>query len=81
LRKSAVLREIEVIGEAIKQVPISITAKYPSIEWKVIAGARDKIIHHYFGIDIGMIWGITQKDLPYLKKEIKAILKAEKPSA
>jgi len=74
LRQSAIMREIEIIGEAVKNLPIEFTVRYPWIEWSKIAGARDKIIHHYFRIDLDVIWDIIKDDLPELKKEIKIIL-------
>jgi len=74
LRQSAIIREIEIIGEAVKNLPIDFTVKYPYVEWSKIAGTRDKIIHHYFGIDVDVIWDIVKYDLPDLKKKIKKIL-------
>ncbi len=56
LRQSAIIRELEIIGEAVKNLPIEFTVKYPWIEWSKIAGTRDKISHHYFGIDLDVIW-------------------------
>lgn len=78
LRKSAVVRELEVIGEAVKNLPIDFYVKYPYVEWKEIAGTRDKIIHHYFGVDFDIIWDITKKDLPQLKKDISEIIEKER---
>jgi len=75
LRQSAIIREIEIIGEAVKNLPEEFTAKYPFIEWTKIAGARDKLIHHYFGVDLDVIWDIIKYDLPELKKNIEKILK------
>lgn len=63
LKQSAIIREIEIIGEAVKNLPIDFTVKYPNLEWRKIAGARDKIIHHYFGIDLDTVWDIIKKDL------------------
>lgn len=77
LRKSAVVREIEVIGEAVKNLPVGYYVKYPYIEWKDIAGTKDKIVHHYFGIDFEVVWEIVKEDLPQLKKEVKEILQKE----
>jgi len=77
-KQNAVLREIEIIGEAVKNLPLEFTVKYSHIEWNKIAGARDKIIHHYFDIDLERIWNVIKKDLPELKKEIEIILQKEK---
>jgi len=51
LRQSAIVREIEVIGEAVKNISETLKSKHKDIEWKDIAGTRDKMIHHYFGVD------------------------------
>ena len=77
LIQNAVIRSIEVIGEAVKNLPIGFRKKYPNIPWIKIAGMRDKIIHHYFGIDLETIWKVVNENIPELKKEIKFILKKE----
>jgi len=77
LRQKAIVRSIEIIGEAVKNIPQSFREKYPDIPWKSIAGTRDKIIHHYFGIDLKTIWDVIKKEIPSLKKKIKLILKKE----
>ena len=68
---------MEIIGEASKNLPENFREKYKEVEWKRIAGTRDKIIHHYFGIDLNTVWDIVKKDLPDLKRKIKTILKTE----
>src|SRR3989344_3857136 len=78
LRQSAILRELEVIGEAVKNLPEEFINKYPNMEWKKIAGLRDKLIHHYFGIDFDIIWEVIEEDLPPLKKNLEDILNKEK---
>lgn len=60
----AVLRAIEVIGEAAKKVPAEIRKKYPDIPWKDITGMRDKLAHDYFGVDLQTVWTTVQVDLP-----------------
>ncbi len=70
----AVVRNLEVIGEAIKKVPGKIRSKHPEVEWKKIAGLRDILIHEYFGIDVAIIWDIVQNKLPVLEKQINQIL-------
>src|SRR3989344_1868013 len=65
-KQNAVFRSLEVIGKAVKNISIDITVKYPYIEWSKIAGLRNKLIHHYFGIDLENIWKIIDEDLPKL---------------
>jgi uncharacterized protein with HEPN domain len=78
LLKDASARRIEVIGEAAKNIPASFRKKYPSIEWQGISGIRDKLIHHYFGVDFNIVWEVIEKDIPKLKQEIENLLKKEK---
>lgn len=78
LKRSAIIKEIEIIGEAVKNISQSLKNKHKEIEWKDIAGTRDKMIHHYFGIDINIVWDIVKKDLPILKKQIQQILESLK---
>ncbi|MDD5148828.1 MAG: DUF86 domain-containing protein [Candidatus ainarchaeum sp.] len=71
LKQSAIIRQLEIIGEAVKSLPKDFTAKHPNIPWREIAGARDILIHAYFGVDLSRIWKVAEEDLPELKKEIK----------
>jgi len=71
----AVVRNLEVIGEAIKKVPDGIRSKYPDVEWKKIVGLRDILIREYFGVDVEIIWDIIQNKLPILEKQIERISK------
>jgi uncharacterized protein with HEPN domain len=72
----AVLKALENIGEAVKQIPDDIRELYP-IEWKKIAGLRDILIHEYFGIDAEIIWEVIKKKLPELEKAVKFLLEKE----
>ena len=74
LVQSAVVRQIEVIGEAMKNIPPEFRKKYSNIEWKEIIGTRDKMIHHYFGVDLEFIFDIVKKDIPKLKNQVEDIL-------
>ncbi|MEM3479047.1 MAG: DUF86 domain-containing protein [Candidatus Bathyarchaeia archaeon] len=73
---NAVIRSIEVIGEAAKHIPKSVRDKYPSIPWKKMAGMRDKLIHEYFGVDVKILWKTIKKDIPPLKPLIENILES-----
>src|SRR3989344_6585950 len=75
LRQSAIVREIEIIGEAVKNISDSLKKKHPEIEWKEIAGTRDKMIHHYFGVDLNIVWDIIKINLPDLKSRVLRIKK------
>jgi len=71
---NAVIRSIEVIGEATKQIPKSIRIKYPFIPWKKMAGMRDKMIHEYHSIDIEILWETIKKDIPSLMPLMNEVL-------
>lgn len=72
--KDATVRRIEIIGEAVKNLPDAFRNKYSEVPWKEIVGTRDKMIHHYFGVDLNIVWDIVKKDLPDLKKKVNEIL-------
>lgn len=70
----AIIRNLEIVGEAVKNIPENIKNKHDEIEWKKIAGLRDILIHDYFGVDIEILWDILKNKLPDLKLNIKKIL-------
>ena len=74
LKQSAIVRQIEIIGEAAKNIPNSFRNDHQSIPWKDIAGMRDVIIHGYFKVDLNAVWKVIKEDLPILKRKIKKIL-------
>ena len=71
---SAVVRKLEIIGEAVKQLPESFTKQHPTTPWKQIAGMRDKLIHFYFGVDPLLVWQTVQNRLPELKSSMVAAI-------
>jgi uncharacterized protein with HEPN domain len=73
LKQSAIVREIEIIGEAVKNISDALKRKHSEVEWKDIVGTRDKMIHHYFGVDLNIVWNIIKANLPELKEQIGRI--------
>jgi uncharacterized protein with HEPN domain len=71
----AVLRNLEVIGEASKNVPADVRANHPEADWKRIAGLRDILIHQYFGVDLVIIWDVIEKKLPELEQQAERMLR------
>ena len=69
----AVVRNLEIIGEAVRQIPSEFKEKNSNVPWSQIAGLRNRIVHDYFGLDIEMIWHIVTSDLPELKTKISEI--------
>jgi len=69
---------LEIIGEAVKNLPYEIKAEYTQIPWKKIAGMRDKLIHGYFSVDTERVWLTVKRDLPPLKETVRAILRERK---
>lgn len=72
--QDAVIRRIEIIGEATKNLPMEFRRSHPGIAWKEMAGIRDKLIHEYFGIDLDLVWVVVKKEIPKLKKQISNLL-------
>jgi uncharacterized protein with HEPN domain len=72
---SACIREIEVIGEATKQIPSEITKKFDELPWSLMAKMRDKLIHWYFEIDEEIVWNVAKNKLPSIKNQINNIIK------
>lgn len=74
LIQDAVIRQLEIIGEAVRRVSKDLREQYAHIPWRGIAGMRDKLIHDYFGVDIPTVWLTATRDLPPLKTEVEIIL-------
>jgi uncharacterized protein with HEPN domain len=70
----AVIRALEVVGEATKKVSEDFKARHPSIPWRVMAGMRDKLVHDYIGIDLQVVWGAVTKNLPEIVPELRRLL-------
>ena len=75
--QDAVVRNLEIMGEATKGLTTELREKYPNVPWRGMAGVRDRLIHHYFGVNLDIVWDIVTVELPTLGSEIEAILQQE----
>jgi len=74
-KQYAVLRGLEIVGEATKNLSKELKTRHPEVPWKDIAGMRDKLIHEYFGVNLELVWETIKNKLPQFKKQIHKILK------
>ena len=75
--QDAVVRNLEVLGEATKSLSAEFRAKYAQVPWKGMAGVRDKLIHHYFGVNLDIVWRIASDELPGVASQIQEVLEKE----
>ncbi|MEI6828139.1 MAG: HepT-like ribonuclease domain-containing protein [Desulfuromonadales bacterium] len=75
--KRAFVRSLEIIGEAVKQIPDDFRLRYPAVEWRKMAGTRDRLIHDYLGVDYELVWDIVAKKIPELLLAMQHILESE----
>jgi uncharacterized protein with HEPN domain len=75
-KQDAVLRRLEIIGEAVKHLPDEIRNDHPDVPWRQIAGMRDIIIHEYFGITLEMVWVVATEDILDLKTKVEEIIES-----
>jgi uncharacterized protein with HEPN domain len=76
----AVVRNLEIIGEAIRNAPEELRSQHPEVTWRRVAGLRDLLIHQYFGIDYEIIWDLVCHRLPVLEDQVRAIFEVDGPS-
>ncbi|TEU10617.1 MAG: DUF86 domain-containing protein [Anaerolineales bacterium] len=78
--KRAFVRSLEIIGEATKNVSADLRQKYSHVDWRAMAGMRDRLIHRYFGIDYDIVWDVVINKVPLLQQEIRQIIQNESDS-
>lgn len=75
--QDAVIRTLEIVGEATKRLSPAIRERHPEIPWKNMAGVRDKLIHDYFGVNLDIVWQIVRDELPQLAVQVASVLEGE----
>ena len=75
--QDAVVRNLEIIGEAAKSLSTELRKKYPEVPWKGMSGVRDRLIHHYFGVNLDIVWDIVITELPSLESQVELIFRQE----
>lgn len=79
MRQDAVIRKLEIIGEAVKRLSDATKDRRREIPWKQIAGMRDRLTHDYFGVDLALVWRVVERDLPALQVAVMTLLRESEP--
>lgn len=75
--QDAIVRRLEIIGEAVKNIPLGFRTKHSEIPWKQMAGMRDILIHEYFDIDLPLTWAVVKRELPTVKQKLESLLSSK----
>jgi uncharacterized protein with HEPN domain len=79
MRQDAIIRKLQVVGEAVKKLSDRAMQQHPEIPWKRIAGMRDRLTHDYFGVDLVLVWGVVERELSTLRAAVESLL-ADSPN-
>ena len=74
MRQDAVIRQLEIVGEATKQLSTGLRSKYPMVDWRQATGTRDRLAHGYMEVSLEIVWAVTQRSIPVFKRDVEAIL-------
>lgn len=75
--QDAIIRRLEIIGEAVKNISLTFRTKHPEVPWKQMAGMRDILIHEYFDVDLSLTWVVVKRELPLIKEKLQKLLNLE----
>lgn len=78
--QSAVMRQLAIVGEAVKNLSPALVGGEPAVPWRQIAGARDRLIHAYFSVDLDAVWSMVVQDLPTLRENVRRIVGGAAPA-